>query len=116
MYFTFLFTLLYSLRIVLYWLLFVLPAAGRRDAGTSSSNNLASNGNYWSSTLTATGQSPFLNFNSSSASTSEGALAFASSVRCVQAFTEPLFFLTFATIKSGCILSSGGYGFWKCDM
>ena len=70
----------------------VLPAAGYRS-NIGSSNNLASEGVYWSSTLKVTGQSPYLNFKSSGAGTSENYFAYGFSVRCVQAFTSRSFFL-----------------------
>ncbi|WP_159063519.1 hypothetical protein [Parabacteroides bouchesdurhonensis] len=67
--------------------LFVLPAAGYRNNSDGSSNNQASNGNYWSSTLESSGKSPRLNFNSSDANTNANNLANGYSVRCVQVFT-----------------------------
>ncbi|WP_455628875.1 FISUMP domain-containing protein, partial [Parabacteroides chinchillae] len=63
---------------------FVLPAAGYRDGGSSSSGNLASFGSYWSSTLNASGKSSYLFFGSSSAGTALYSLASSLSVRCVQ--------------------------------
>ncbi|WP_102406021.1 FISUMP domain-containing protein [Parabacteroides bouchesdurhonensis] len=62
---------------------FVLPAVGFRHYMTGSSVSLASNGNYWSSTLEA-GKSPRLYFSYSSANTSADILASGFSVRCVQ--------------------------------
>ena len=63
---------------------FVLPAAGYRCYSSGSSANLASYGNYWSSTLTPAGKSPRLIFSSGGADTTEYTLAFGFSVRCVQ--------------------------------
>lgn len=65
-----------------------LPAAGCRDYGSGSSNDLASYGYYWSSTLNASGKSPKLAFNSSNAYTGESSLAYGFSVRCVQELSE----------------------------
>ncbi|RHJ88926.1 hypothetical protein DW095_14390 [Bacteroides sp. AM07-16] len=64
-----------------------MPAAGYRNNSDGSSNNQASNGNYWSSTLESSGKSPRLNFNSSDANTNATNLANGYSVRCVQVFT-----------------------------
>ncbi|WP_099463129.1 hypothetical protein [Parabacteroides provencensis] len=76
----------------LYRLLRVVPAAGNRNNSSGSSNNLASNGNYWSSTLTEAGKSPRLNFNSGGANTNAEVLSYGFSVRCVQAFTSHSFY------------------------
>ena len=76
---------------------FVLPAVGFRHYMTGSSVSLASNGNYWSSTLEA-GKSPRLYFSNSSANTSADILASGFSVRCVQAFTVTLLIFYFQTL------------------
>ena len=70
----------------------VLPAAGYRT-NSGSSGNLASDGLYWSCTLSAIGKSPRLDFYSSGANTNADPLANGLSVRCVQAFTSHSFFL-----------------------
>ena len=73
---------------------FVLPAAGYRDNDNGSSRNQATFGSYWSSKLEV-GSSPRLEFSSSSASMTAISLAYALSVRCVQAFTATLLILYF---------------------
>ncbi len=86
----------------------VLPAAGYRDSGNSSSGNLASFGSYWSSTLNASGKSSYLFFGSSNAGTALYSLASSLSVRCVQAFTSHSFVFTCSflskSICARCIL------------
>lgn len=65
-----------------------LPAAGNRLNSSGSSYNLASYGNYWSSTLTEAGMSPRLNFGSGGANTYDEVLSYGFSVRCVQELSE----------------------------
>lgn len=65
-----------------------LPAAGYRLNSNGNSGGLSTEGNYWSSTLSASGGSPRLYFSSSNANMDEYVLAFGFSVRCVQELSE----------------------------
>ncbi|WP_099463128.1 fibrobacter succinogenes major paralogous domain-containing protein [Parabacteroides provencensis] len=71
---------------------YILPAAGYRDHGSGSSNGLAFEGDYWSSTLGEVGLARRLYFTGSVAKVDELSLAYGFSVRCVQAFTGHSFY------------------------
>jgi uncharacterized protein (TIGR02145 family) len=73
-----------------------LPAAGNRNNSTGASNNQGANGNYWSSSVPAASTNASnVNFNSAgklNTNTNNRANGF--SVRCVQAFTGRLLFIS----------------------
>jgi hypothetical protein len=61
----------------------LLPAAGNRNRTNGSLNNVGSNGNYWSSTVSGT-NARNLNFNSSDANMNTNNRANGNSVRCLK--------------------------------
>ena len=50
---------------------FNMPAAGNRNNGSTTMNNVGTNGNYWSATPNGTTNAYNLNFNSTNANTKE---------------------------------------------
>jgi len=61
----------------------LLPMAGNRNNSNGSLNNVGTNGNYWSSTVSST-NSRNLNFNSSNANMNTNNRANGNSVRCLK--------------------------------
>lgn len=61
----------------------LLPAAGNRNRTNGSLNNVGSNGNYWSSTVSGT-NARNLNFNSTDANMNTNNRANGNSVRCLK--------------------------------
>ncbi|MDO5968533.1 hypothetical protein Q4Q35_01820, partial [Flavivirga aquimarina] len=61
----------------------LLPVAGNRNNSNGSLNNVGSNGNYWSSTVSGT-NARNLNFNSSNANMNSNNRANGFSVRCLK--------------------------------
>jgi uncharacterized protein (TIGR02145 family) len=61
----------------------LLPVAGNRNNSNGSLNNVGSNGNYWSSTVSGT-NARNLNFNSSNANMNSNNRANGFSVRCIK--------------------------------
>jgi len=61
----------------------LLPVAGNRNNSSGSLNNVGTNGNYWSSTVSGT-NSRNLNFNSSNANMNTNNRANGFSVRCLK--------------------------------
>lgn len=61
----------------------LLPVAGNRNNSNGSLNNVGSNGNYWSSTVSGT-NARNLNFNSSNANMNSNNRANGNSVRCLK--------------------------------
>lgn len=61
----------------------LLPMAGNRNRTNGSLNNVGSNGNYWSSTVSGT-NARNLNFNSSNANMNANNRANGNSVRCLK--------------------------------
>lgn len=60
-----------------------MPVAGNRNNSNGSLNNVGSNGNYWSSTVSGT-NARNLNFNSSNADMNNNNRANGNSVRCLK--------------------------------
>jgi len=61
----------------------LLPMSGNRNNSNGSLNNVGTNGNYWSSTVSGT-NSRNLNFNSSNANMNTNNRAYGFSVRCLK--------------------------------
>lgn len=61
----------------------LLPVAGNRNNSNGSLNNVGTNGNYWSSTVSST-NSRNLNFNSGNANMNSNNRANGNSVRCLK--------------------------------
>jgi len=61
----------------------IIFTAGYRNNSNGSLNNVGSNGNYWSSTVSGT-NARNLNFNSSGASMSSSDRALGLSIRCLE--------------------------------
>lgn len=68
-----------------------LPAAGNRATGSTTMNNVGTNGNYWSSTPDATTTAYNLNFNSSNINMNSNNRGNGFTVRCVSASTDVAF-------------------------
>ena len=69
--------------VVMYKRYVLLPAAGNRNRTNGSLNNVGSNGNYWSSTVSRT-NARNLNFNSSNSNINTNNRANGNSVRCLK--------------------------------
>ncbi|ARV07379.1 hypothetical protein BTO04_12075 [Polaribacter sp. SA4-10] len=61
----------------------IVPLAGNRNNSNGTLNNVGSNGNYWSSTVSST-NARNLNFNSSNANMNNNNRANGFSVRCIK--------------------------------
>jgi uncharacterized protein (TIGR02145 family) len=61
----------------------LLPVAGNRNNSNGALNNVGSNGNYWSSTVSGT-NARNLNFNSSNSNINTNNRANGNSVRCLK--------------------------------
>jgi len=68
----------------------LLPVAGNRNNSSGSLNNVGSNGNYWSGSVSGT-NSRNLNFNSSNANMNSNNRAKGNSVRCLKDYSQYVF-------------------------
>jgi hypothetical protein len=72
----------------------LLPMAGNRNNSNGSLNNVGTNGNYWSSTVSGT-NARNLNFNSSNANMNTNNRANGNAVRCLKDYlilkSQPIF-------------------------
>ena len=86
----------------------LLPLAGNRNNSNGSLNNVGTNGNYWSSTVSGT-NARNLNFNSSNANMNTNNRATGNSVRCLKAYFVSLlqpFFLLMIILSSRPIVTA----------
>ena len=79
---------------------FNMPAAGNRNNGSTTMNNVGTNGNYWSATPNGTTNAYNLNFNSTNANTNNNNRNNGFTVRCVSALTHAVCSSSFVLDKN----------------